>query len=253
VPPSRAILPSIDEGLPPWSHPRKNRSMSCRSNEIGRLQKLERPARLFSVLVGLGLVTASFWVPDKKHSGEVAIGGVLVLFVAVVMPVLTEFEIDFFGFHAKASVGSRKSSLRTICLGEARTVASLVALVGVDPVQVAALAEEAVEDACRLWRGRIVEELVREFVLCRAVHLVRVSLRLGGPYRVLALTSTAGYGPRLTAFAAFSPTERLTVALVEYAEISEDEVATMMDLDRSVVTATLSQGLAAIEQAVKPS
>jgi hypothetical protein len=223
--------------------------MTCRAGETGRLDKLKRPARLVSAVVGVGLVAVSVQLSDGHLGTDLTLAGVGVLFVALLLPALTEFEIDVFGIHAKASLRRREDSLRAMCLQDARTVASLAALAGVDPDQLTALAEEAIEDTCRLWRGRVVDDLVRAFVMCRAIQLIRVSLRLGGPYRVLAPAQTGGDGSRLTAFATLSPTDRMIIALAEYAAIGEEQIAAMLDLDRSAVATLLSQGRATIEQA----
>jgi len=223
--------------------------MTCRPGELTRLDKLKRPARLVSALVGVVLVAGSIRLSDGRLGTDLTAAGILVLFVALLLPALTEFEIDVFGIHAKAALRSRGNSLRSICEQDAHAVASLAALVGIDPDQLTKLAEEAVEDTCRLWRGHIVDELVRAFVLCRAIRLIRVSLQLGGPYRVLAPTQTGSDSTRLTAFAALPPTERMIIALAEYSAIDEEQIAAMLDLDRSTVAARLRQGRTAIEQA----
>lgn len=219
--------------------------MPCRSNEVGRLESLARPARILAAFVGVGLVTASLWVPAGQRGAALSLLGVGVLFVALLLPGLTDFEIDILGVHAKDRLSSRKDSLRSVCEREARAVASLVVLIGVDRDQVADLAEEAIDDTCRLWRGRVDDDLVREFVVCRAVHLVPLSLRLGA-YRVLSPMPNSTDSPTMTTFAAFPAAERMIVTLVEYAEISEEQVASMLDLDRSVVVDTLRTGRAAI-------
>lgn len=224
--------------------------MSCRSGEVGRLENLRRPGRIVSGFVGLSLLLGSFWLSGAQHGTEIALLGILMLFVALLLPALTDFEVDLFGIRTKASLRGRESVLRSICEHESRKLASLAALIGVESEQISNLAEEAIEDSCRLWRGRIVDQLVREFLVCRAVHLVNVSLRLGGPYRVLTPSGTATIGPRISTFATFAPTERLILALVEYCEVCAESVAGMLELDRSVVEETLRQGRAAIEQAV---
>jgi hypothetical protein len=135
--------------------------MTCRAGETGRLDKLKRPARLVSAVIGVGLVAVPVRLSGGHLGTDLTLAGIGVLFVALLLPALTEFEIDVFGIHAKASLRRREDSLRAMCLQDARTVASLAALAGVDPDQLTALAEEAIEDTCRLWRGRVVDDLVR--------------------------------------------------------------------------------------------
>ncbi len=214
--------------------------MPCRPREIGPLEHLRQPIRVGVVVVGAGLLIASLWLSGAQHGVEVAVAGAALLFFSLLLPVLTEFEIDVFGVHARANLSSRAESLKTACEQETHTVASLASLIGVDPVQAAPLAQEAVEDACRLWRGKVVPDLVRAFVVCRAVHLVQVSIRLGGPYRVTTPPAADG-GAAWNAFAGLPPQQRMIVALAEYAELDAAQIAGMLDLDRPAVDTALAQ------------
>ena len=190
-------------------------------------------------VAGVALLIASVSVTSGHLQVALASLGALVVFVAVLLPALTEFEIDVFVFRATANPFTREHRLNEVCQQEAHRVASLARLVGVDPGQVSDLVDEAVEDTCRLWRGRIVDDLVHDFVMCRAVHIVRTSVRLGGPYQVTSPAGPADRGPGWGGFASLPPQQRLAVALAEYAELDDDQVAAMLDLDRTDVRAAV--------------
>lgn len=207
--------------------------MACRPSEAGRLQKFGRPARLACGLVGVLMFAGSFWVPNPQGTAVAAVGG-LILFAVVLLPVLTEFEIDVLGIRAKAGLASRLQRIQAVCLQEKRKLSSFVAMVGVDPAQVASLVEEAVEDTCRLWRGQIVDELIRQLLVCRAVRLIRMAAQVGVPYRMVT-SDFDTYGTTGAAFASLDVTQRLTVALIVHQEMERRDVAAMLEVDSAQV------------------
>jgi len=169
----------------------------------------------------------------------VTAAGAVLLVVVLLIPVATEFEIDVFVLKAKAPLRTREQKLEAICRREYRHVASFVRLVGVEPEQIDALVEEAIEDTCRLWRGPIDEDLVSHLLVCRSAHLIQASLRLGGPYRVLSPEGAGRYEPELSPLGALAPGDRLIVALVEWVKLDSSSVAAMLDLDVQTVEQTL--------------
>jgi hypothetical protein len=200
-------------------------------------------------VLGAGLLVTALVVPGAKLGEGAAVLGGSALFVAVLLPVLTDLEVDLFGLHAKATVRRREDQLRDVCSQESRMITSLAALIGVDAEQVAALAEEAIEDTCRSWRGPVTEDLVREFVVCQTIHLVQVSLRLGGPYRVTTPQVSGQDGAGVRTLAALPPFERMILAIVEYAEIPEDHALAMMGVDPVAAAPRLAHARAIIDQA----
>jgi hypothetical protein len=217
--------------------------MACRPGKVGRLQNLRRPARVSCVVVAVGLLAASFFVSDSQGSLLATAAGAVLLVLVLLLPVLTEFEVDVFGLRAKASLPTREQKLEAICRRESRQVASFVSLVGLEAEQINALVEEAIEDTCRLWRGPVVEDLVSRLLVCRTAHLIQVSLRLGGPYRVVTPEGANRYGPEWAAFVALDPRDRLIVALVEWLELDSSSVAAILDLDIPTVEQTLKRGV----------
>lgn len=203
--------------------------MACRSSEAGRLQKFSRPARLACGLVGVLMFVGSFWIKNPQGTVVAAAGG-FVLFVVILLPVLTEFEIDILGIRAKAGLASRVQRIQAVCLQEKRQLSSLATMVGVDPTQVGSLVEEAVEDTCSLWKGQIVEELIRQLLVCRAVRLIRIAAEVGLPYRLVTSDFDA-YGPTGAAFASLDVTQRLAVALIVHHEMDRRDVAAMLEVD----------------------
>ena len=217
--------------------------MGCRPGKVGRLQNLRRPARVFCGVVAVGLLVGSFFVSDSQSSSLVTAAGAVLLVVVFLLPGLTEFQVDVFGLSAKASLPTREQHLEAICRRECRQIASFASLAGVEAGQIDALVEEAIEDTCRLWRGPVVDELVGRLLVCRTAHLIQVSLRLGGPYRVLTPEGAGRYGPEWAAFAALDPRDRLIVALVEWVELDSSSVAAILDIDVRAVQQALSGGV----------
>jgi hypothetical protein len=217
--------------------------MACRPGKVGRLENLRRPARVLCVVLAVGLLAASFFVSGSQSSLFVTAAGAVLLVVVLLLPVMTEFEVDVFGLRAKANLPTREQRLEAICRRECRQLASFVSLVGVEAQQINALVEEAIEDTCRLWRGPVVEELVGRLLVCRSAHLIQVSLRLGGPYRVVTPEGAGRYGPEWAAFVALAPRDRLIVALVEWMELDSSSVAAILDLDVRTVRQTLGRGV----------
>jgi hypothetical protein len=213
--------------------------MACRPGKVGRLEKLRRPARVSCVVVAVGLLAASFFVSGSQSSLFATAAGAVLLVLVLLLPVLTEFEVDVFGIRAKANLPTREQRLEAICRRECRQVASFVSLVGVEPEQIDPLVEQAIEDTCRLWRGPVVEELVGRLLVCRTAHLIQVSLRLGGPYRVVTPEGPGQYGAEWAAFVALDPRDRLIVALAEWVELDSSSVAAILDLDIQTVQQTL--------------
>lgn len=215
--------------------------MACDASRVGRWQNLRRPARIASALVAVAILLGSYLMSETRLASLLTATGAVLLVVGLLMPVLTEFEVDALGLRAKASVRTREQRLEAICLSGSRRVRSFVGLVGVDPQQTAELVEEAVEDTCRLWRGPIVEEMVGRLLVCRAAHLIVTSLRLGGPYRLGTPDDAGRYGPAWAAFVALDPRDRLIVALAEWVELDSESVATMLNLDVATVMQTLGK------------
>ncbi len=197
---------------------------------------MRRPGRVLLGLLGVGALVASVWAPRRYHLAEV---GAAVLFAVVILPLLTEFELDALGIHATVPVPSRRRALRSVCEGGSRQLVSIARIVGVDPDQIGDLVAEAVDDTARLWRGRVVEETARTFLICRAVGLIRHSLRLGQPYRVVAPPVTDQDAAPVQDVARRPPLERIVIALVDYAELPEASVAAMLRLDPSEVSRIL--------------
>jgi hypothetical protein len=219
------------------------RLMACRPGKVGRLQNLRRPARVFCGVVAVALLAASFFVSDSRSSLFVTAAGAVLLVVVFLLPAMTQFEVDVFGLTATASLSTREQKLEAICRRECRQIASFARLVGVESEQIDDLVEHAIEDTCRLWRGPVMEGLVGRFLVCRAAHLIQVSLRLGGPYRVLTPEGGGRYGAEWAAFAALDPRDRLIVALVEWVELDSSSVAAILDLDVGTVQQTLRRGV----------
>jgi hypothetical protein len=133
--------------------------MACRPGKVGRLENLGRPARVFCVVLAVGFLAASFFVPGSQSSLFVTAAGAVLLVVVLLLPVMTEFEVDVFGLRAKANLPTREQKLEAICRSECRQLASFASLVGVEAEQINALVEEAIEDTCRLWRVRLSKSL----------------------------------------------------------------------------------------------
>lgn len=201
-----------------------------------------RPARVLCVVLAVALIAASF-VPGMPGGLLMTAAGAAVLVFVLVLPGLTEFEVDVFGMRAKANITNREQKLEAICRKECRRVASFVGLVGVEPAQIDALVEEAIEDTCRLWRGSVARKPVGRLLVCRSAHLIQVSLRLGGPYRVMTPQGGGGYGPEWDAFVALAPRDRLIIALVEWVELDSSSVADILDLDVTTVRQALEQSV----------
>lgn len=214
--------------------------MACRPSETGRLQKLGRPARVLCGVMGFLLIAGSFWVPGPRGPVLAAAGG-LVVFVVVLLPALTDFELDLLGIRAKASLATRGQRVQAICQREHRQLSSFVEMVGIDPADVGPLVEEAVADTCRLWRGQIVDELIRQLLICRAVRLIRVSARLGVPYQFATSSDFGEYGTAGAAFASLGISQRLIVALVEHHEMDTEDVAAMLEVERREVAQALDR------------
>jgi hypothetical protein len=217
--------------------------MACRPGKVGRLENLGRPARVLCVVLAVVLIAGSFFVSSSQSSVLVTAAGALLLVVVLLLPVMTEFEVDVFGLRAKANLPTREQKLEATCRRQVRHVASFVNLVGVEPEQIDALVEEAIEDTCRLWRGSVDEDLVGRLLVCRSAHLIQASLRLGGPYRVLKPEGAGRYGPESTPLVALAPGDRLIVALVEWVELDTSSVAAMLDLDVRTVQQALGRGV----------
>jgi hypothetical protein len=130
--------------------------------------------------------------------------------------------------------------MQETCLEEKHQLASLVAMVGVEPTQIDALVQEAVEETCRRWRGRVVQELVRQLMVCRAMQLIKLSAQLGAPYRIVP-SDIAAYGANGAAFAALDFSQRMMVALVLHHEMDKRDVAAMLDVDASKVEEALGR------------
>ena len=211
--------------------------MTCRPSETGRLEKLALPARIGCGVLGALLLVGSFLDPAGLGTAMAAAGG-LVIFAAVLLPVLTDFEIDALGIRAKASLLTRRQRIEGVCLGEKSQLSSLLAMVGIEPNQIDSLVEEAVKETCRRWRGRVVEELVRQLLICRAMQLVKLAAEIGAPYRIV-LSDIGAYGSNGAAFAALDNSERMMVALVLHHEMDKRDVAAMLDVDAAKVEAAL--------------
>ena len=215
--------------------------MACHAGRVGRLQSLRRPARIASAVVAVGFLLVSYLVSETQRASLLTAVGAILLVLALLLPVLTEFEVDVLGLRAKASLRTREQRLEAICRGGCRRVRSFVGLVGVDAQQTDDLVEEAIEDTCRLWRGPIVEETVGRLLVCRTAHLIVVSLRLGGPYRLGTPDGAGRYGPEWAAFVALDPRDRLIVALAEWLELDSASVAAILDLDVATVEQALGR------------
>lgn len=213
--------------------------MTCRRSETGFLEKLKRPARVLCGILGVLLLSAPIWFEGQQAILVAAAGGLLVV-VAVLLPVLTEFEIDILWVRVKAAFASRQGRIQAICEQEKRQLSSLVVMVGVEPSQAPQLVEEAVEDACRLWRGPVVDDLVRQFVLCRTVRLIRIAADIGIPFRI-GTPDLHSYGPAGAAFSELDPLHRLMVALVVHNELDNDEVSHLLEVDPTEVEQALSR------------
>lgn len=209
--------------------------MSCRPGKVGRLEHLRRPARVVCLIVAVGLLITSFLVPRDQGALLMTAGGAALGVAVLLLPVLTGFEVDLFGMKAKASLATREERLLAICRRESRRVTSFVRLVGVDEGQVNDLVEEAVEDAGRLWRGALDDELVGRLLMCRASHLIQRSLRLGGPYRVATPDTNGRDGSQWAAFSALEPRQRLIVAMAEWLDLDDRSIAEILDLDAAVI------------------
>jgi DNA-directed RNA polymerase specialized sigma24 family protein len=183
------------------------------------------------------MFAGSFWVPEPQ-STTVASAGAVVLFATVLLPVLTDFEIDVLGIRAKAGLATRRQRIQAACLQEKHQLSALVAMVGVEPAQVASLVEEAAEETGRLWRGRVDDELVRQLLICRAVQLIRIAADIGAPYR---MADFEAYGRDGAAFAALDSSQRVMVALVMHHEMNKADVAAMLDVDVAQVEDALGR------------
>lgn len=213
--------------------------MTCRPSEIGRLEKLGRPARLACGVVGALMYVGSFLVDDRLGEAIAAAGG-LIVFVAVLLPVLTDFQIDALGIHAKASLATRGQRMEKACLEEKSQLSSLLAMIGIESSQIDSLVEEAVKETCRRWRGRVVEDLVRQLLICRAMQLVKLSAEIGAPYRIVE-SDIGAYGANGAAFAALDSSQRMMVALVLHHEMDKRDVAAMLDVDAVKVEEALGR------------
>jgi hypothetical protein len=216
-------------------------ALSCPTGRVGRLAQLQRPIRVVCAVLAVALVVLSFTLPDGSGGSAVTVAGCAVLVVVVLLPVVTDFEIDVLGMRAKASLSTRQRELQDICEGVSPRVGSLLHLVGVEPLQIPAIVQEAVQDSSRLWRGRVVPAVVTQLVVCRAARLVQLSLMLGGPYRVRELDRDAPAEPAWNAFAGLKPLQRLIVGLIIWTEFSEGQVATMLDIDAQSVAAAMRE------------
>lgn len=103
------------------------------------------------------------------------------LVLTVLLPGLTDFQIDVLGIKVGATLSTRAQTLEAICQRESGSVASVVALVGFDRDQAGNVVKEAAEDTARLWRGPVADDLISRFLICRAARIVSFSLRRGGP------------------------------------------------------------------------
>lgn len=209
--------------------PRTSRDVvTCRSGDVTWWESLRRPGRVLLGVVGTAALAASVWVPARYHLADV---GGAILFLVVLLPSLTEFEIDALSIHLRVPVPSRHRTLQRVCQSEARQLASIARIAGVDTDQISGLVDEAVEDTVRLWRGRVVEETARIFLICRAVRLIRLSVRMGRPYRIVTPPVSAEDETSVQDMASRPPMHRIVIALVDYAELSEADVAAMLRLD----------------------
>ena len=213
--------------------------MTCRAGEVGRFEKFAWPTRLAAGVLGALLFAASF-VSTRAPATTMAAAGGLIVFVAVLLPVLTEFEIDALGIHAKAGLATRRQRMQEACLQEKAQLSSLVAMVGVEPTQVGSLVEEAVEETCRRWRGRVDQELVQQLLICRAMQLIKLSAQIGAPYRIVP-SDIERYGRNGAAFAALDSSQRMMVALVLHHEMDKADVAAMLDVDVADVEEALGR------------
>lgn len=218
--------------------------MTCKPGRTSRLEHVQQPARVLAVLAAVGVFAASFFVPKSAGGLFVAAAGGLLLVSVLLWPAVTEYE---FGlpplFKAKVNPLTREQRLEAVCKRECPQITSFVQLVGIDAEQVPLLVEQAIQDTCRLWRGPVEEELVGRLLVCRAAHLIRVSLRLGGPYHVVAPDGADRYGPEWAAFAALDAHDRLVVALAEWIELDRQSVAAMLNLEPEMVQQTLKAAI----------
>jgi len=204
--------------------------VGCQTGQVSRLGQFRRPIRVICTLLAIGLVVWSYSVPSKTWGSVASATGIGVIVVVLLLPLITEFEVDVFGFRARGSLSTREKELQAACEQQAPRIASLLQLVGVDQDQIPALVQEAAKDTCRLWRGRVALDAVAQFVVCRAAKLVQLSLRLGGPYRIREPPQDRD-DRGLTAFAQLDARERLIVAMVAWMELDENRVAIMLDVD----------------------
>jgi hypothetical protein len=78
--------------------------MPCRPSKVGRRNNLARHARVVCGVIAVAALLGSLFLSESPYGSVLAAAGAGLLVAVVLLPLLTEFEIDVLGIRAKALV-----------------------------------------------------------------------------------------------------------------------------------------------------
>jgi hypothetical protein len=205
-----------------------------------------RPQRVVLTVVSLAAAAAALWRGDLSAGtaaswwGDLPALGLLAVAVtllvsAVVLPTVKQVEFGFpIGVRVTAAVPERAEQLRDI-FAEQRADLELCAQLLCDEPSVAAAAlESAWSDTTCKWRGPVVDEQVRTYVLCVLVELVRTHHRWRGAQNPK---------PQQSPLSRLPWDQRVTVVLHDFARLPAPRIAELTGSSVCSVREALDQSV----------